>query len=104
MNALTLYVCPQCYGTGAQVTTVRHHPDCVQPAQEGVWVPAEAWPVLILPDGMVERDIDQEWVTQAQRNHLIPDVAQPSEDRQTVVKPQDSDDRYWDDEQEKAGR
>lgn len=106
MEARTIYICPICGDSTDGDPLVAHYDgnaECVGILVPGTWVPKEAFPALIMPDGMVHRIIMSETASQALKD-LTSDPAQPDDDRQTVVKPKDGDDRYWDDQQEKLGR
>lgn len=101
MEAITIYVCPQCHL--CTVSTNPTHRDgeavCMGIPTAGTWVPETAFPAVIDQEGNAVRlpkgDLE-----------VIPIVQpiQPDDDRQAVVKPKDGDERYWDDEQEKLGR
>lgn len=103
MEAITVYVCPIC--SMAFTTVPTHHTPpptralCMGIPVAGTWVPEEAWPTIVDHDGNLHRLPKDGLVLP-----VTIDPAQPDEDRQTVVKPKDGDDRYWDDEQEKLRR
>lgn len=108
MEAITIYVCPTCHTCTAKLET--HHKsgdaECLGIPYPGTWVPKQAWPAAISPTGEVDRLVWGEplpsWLLGGTESTNQP--AQKDDDRQTVVKPQDGDERYWDDEQEKLGR
>jgi hypothetical protein len=110
MEAIAVYVCPTCnYCTVS--TNPTHHSgkaECLGIPYPGVWVPNSALPAAISPKGMVDRLVRGEvlpsWMLTGTEPEPTIDPAQKDDDRQTVVKPQDGDDRYFDDEQEKLGR
>lgn len=104
MEAITIYVCPQC-SMSFTVVPNHHSPPptravCLGVPVSGTWVPEEGFPALVDDMGVVTRIPKNELVHHVQ---LI-EPAQKDDDRQTVVKPKDGDERYWDDEQEKLGR
>lgn len=107
MEAMTVYVCPIC-SMAFTTVPVSHTPPptrelCMGIPVGGTWVPEEGWPALIMIDGMVHRIYMSPESTAAMQS-IVAEPVVPDEDRQTVVKPEDGDDRYWDDEQEKLRR
>lgn len=94
MNALTIYVCPQC-----EFASTRRAPShkegqavCMGVLVTGTWVPEEKWPAKLNEKGMLAMP------------PLVPTPLEPTTEREATVIPEDGDDRYWDDEQAKAGR
>lgn len=111
MEAITVYVCPQCL-MAFTTKPINHTPPptralCMGVPVAGTWVPEAAFPVVISPEGMVDRlkwgEVLPSWLFTATAPATVK-PAVPDDDRQTVVKPKDGDDRYFDDEQEKLGR